>query len=103
MSEPSRIGDAVARERDRLWRRGAGLGLQAAWRSVAGEEAAANTRVRDLRDGVMTVSCSTGGWALELRLAADELVAGLNRAGMPETVRELRLMHEAQNRIKYSK
>lgn len=96
MPDVTRIGAAIRSERERLWRDCPGLGLQSLWESVAGEDIAANTSVRSLREGVMTVSCLSGGWACELRLMADELVARMNDAGPPEKIVELRFIHRAQ-------
>ena len=103
MSEPARIGPVIRKEQRRLWRRGAGLGLQGLWESVVGPEVGANARVLYMRDGVMALSCASGGWACELRLNADELVVRMNEAGPPEKIRELRLIHRSQGEVKYRK
>ncbi len=94
--EVSRIGAAIRSEKERLWRECPGLGLQSLWEAAAGADIAANTRVQSLRDGVMTVSCESGGWACELRLVADELAARLNASGPPERIEGLRFIHRAR-------
>lgn len=96
MSDVLRIGSTIRKEQDRLWRDCPGLGLQSLWESAAGADIAANTRVRSLRDGVMTISCASGGWACELRLVAGDLAARLNNSSPPERIRELRFIHRAQ-------
>ncbi len=103
MSEPARIGPVIRIEQRRLWQRGAGLGLQDLWERLVGPETSANARVLYLRNGVLALSCSSGGWACELRLKADELVARMNEAGPPEKIRELRLIHHSQKQVKYRK
>ncbi len=103
MAGPARIGDIVESERQKIWRRSPGLGLQQLWQEAVGDEVAAVTRVRTLRQGVMTVSCASSGWACELSLMAPELTERLNQAGPPEEVREIRFVHQAQERLKYRK
>ena len=90
------IGSIIRRERKRLWRTSPGLGLQSLWEKVAGADIAAHTEVRSCRDGVMTVSCQTGGWACELQLAAADLTARMNALDPPEPVREIRFVHQAR-------
>ncbi len=90
------IGSIIRREQKRLWRTSPGLGLQSLWEEAAGADIAANTEVRSFRDGVMTVSCESGGWACELNLAAAELTARLNALGPPEAVAEIRFVHRAR-------
>lgn len=96
MSEFRKIGLLVRRERQKIWETSPGLGLQSLWEQVVGSDAAAQTRVCSLRDGVLTVSCASGGWACELKLAAGDLVVSLNKLGPPERIREIRFVHQAQ-------
>ncbi len=97
------IGSIVRGEQKRLWRTSPGLGLQSLWERAAGAEIAANTEVRSFHNGVMTVSCKSGGWACELGLNAMELTAELNALNPPEAVTEIRFVHEARGRGKSSK
>lgn len=90
------LGSILRRERDRLWKTCPGLGLQALWEQAAGPEVAGNTTVKAMRDGVMTVSCSSSSWACELSLKNAELIARLNELKPPEEVREIRFFHQAQ-------
>ncbi len=52
--------------------------VQAAWPDVAGTQIAAEAGPVGERDGVVTVACSSAGWAHELALLAPELVERLN-------------------------
>lgn len=90
------LGSIVRSEKERLWKTSPGLGLQSLWRQAVGDEIAANTEVRSFRDGVMTVSCKSGGWACELRLAAAELAERMNALEPPEAVSEIRFVHRAR-------
>ncbi len=90
------IGSIIRSEKKRLWQTSPGLGLQGLWRRAAGDEIAANTEVKSFREGVMTVSCRSGGWACELGLAASELAGRMNALNPPETVREIRFVHRAR-------
>ncbi len=103
MSEFKEIAAIIGRERDRLWQTSPGLGLQALWRQAAGADIAAHSSVRRFRGGIMTVSCASGGWACELRLAAGELAARLNALGPPEKVQGIRFVHKAHASEKCSK
>jgi len=96
MSNYKSIGSIIRREQNRLWRTNPGLGLQCLWERAADQEIATSTEVRAFHDGVMTVSCQSGGWACELKLAATELTARLNALGPPEKVREIRFVHQAR-------
>lgn len=98
-----KIGSVIKKERARLWKSSPLLGLQSLWTKAAGREIAANTRVVSLREGIMTVSCESGGWACELRLTADELVRRINETRPPEEVKEIRFVHKAQNGYKSRK
>lgn len=79
-----------------MWRNCPGLGMQDLWAHVVGVDIAGNTRVVTLREGVLTISCSSGGWACELGLAAAELKGRLNAASPPQNIREIRFIHQAQ-------
>jgi predicted nucleic acid-binding Zn ribbon protein len=96
MSKYKSIGAIIRGERERLWRTSPGLGLQSLWEQAAGADIAASTEVRSFRDGVMTVSCESGGWACELQLTAAELTARLNALRPPEAVKEIRFVHQAR-------
>lgn len=96
MTEFRRLGTIIEKERKRLWKTSPGLGLQALWEQAAGQDIARHTSVRSLRDGVVTVSCDSGGWACELRLAAAELAQCLDALGPPAEIREIRFVHQAQ-------
>lgn len=98
MAEPKPVGRIVTKEKDRLWERSPELRLQGLWSRAAGPQIAANARVRSLKNGVLTVSCSSGAWACELGLAAGELAARLNRLSPPEEVRRIRFLHQAHIR-----
>lgn len=95
MSDFEQLGNILAGEQERVWRRSPRLGLHALWRQVAGEEMAQATEVVGLRDGVMTVACESGCQVSELRLRAGGLVGPLNRLGPPEPVRQIRFVHRA--------
>jgi len=97
-SDFKNLGSIIRKERDRLWRTSPGLCLQSLWEQAAGAEIAASTEVRSFREGVMTVSGQSGGWACELQLAAADLTARLNQLKPPEAVREIRFIHRAQTR-----
>lgn len=103
MARYRNIGSIVRKERDRLWRTSPGLCLQSLWEQAAGTEIAASTRVETLREGVMTVSCESGGWACELKLSATELARRLNALDPPEEVREIRFVHQARGKGKSRK
>ena len=96
MSKFKSIGPIVRREQKRLWRTNPGLGLQSLWEEAVGADIAANARVRSFREGVLTVSCETGGWACELGLAAGELAGRMNALNPPEEVKEIRFVHRAR-------
>ncbi len=96
MSDIASIGSLIEKERERLWRHSPGLGLQSLWQQAAGADISANTRVQSLRNGIMVIACSSGGWTCELRLVSDGLMARLNAAGPPEKIRELKFIHQAQ-------
>ena len=81
---------------EQIWNRNHRLGMGSFWEKAAGAGIASHTAVRSFRDGVLTVACESGGWACELRLAAVELAARINRLGPPEEVREIRFVHKAQ-------
>jgi predicted nucleic acid-binding Zn ribbon protein len=53
--------------------------------------AAAGGSPTAMRDGVLTVTCSSSVWAQELQWMADDLIACLNGLLGEEVVRELRL------------
>jgi predicted nucleic acid-binding Zn ribbon protein len=91
------IGSILWREQKRLWKSCPGLGLQSLWERAVDSEAAANTSVISMRKGVMTVSCSSGGWACELKLKGVELAKRMNEMRPPEKVVEIRFVHEAHN------
>jgi hypothetical protein len=46
----------------------------------------------------MTVSCSSGTWACELKLSADQLTERVNQLQPPEKVSEIRFIHRARAR-----
>lgn len=96
MAEPKLLGDIIGRERDRIWKQSPALELQSLWAEAAGRQIASSSRVRSLRNGVLTVSCDTGAWACELRLAAIELARRVNGLKPPEEVREIRFIHRAR-------
>lgn len=93
MSEPAHIGDLVKKEKAQLWKRSPQLALQALWRKAVGDNIAANTSVLSLRRGVLTVNCSSSGWACELKLAGDDLTRRLNALRPPGKVDEIRFVH----------
>jgi predicted nucleic acid-binding Zn ribbon protein len=93
VSEPSPIGAIIQREQKRLWKRCPGLGLQSLWEQAAGAEIAANSQVKSLREGVLTIACSSGAWACELKLHGESLAEKLNRLKPPEEVRKIRFTH----------
>ncbi|MHB1361294.1 MAG: DUF721 domain-containing protein [Thermoleophilia bacterium] len=90
------IGAIVRNEKQRLWKTSPGLGLQSLWTQAVGADISGHTEVRSFREGVMTVSCDTGGWACELGLAAAELAARMNAMNPPEAVTEIRFVHRAR-------
>lgn len=90
------IGPIVRRERERLWRTSPGLCLQGLWEQAAGSEIAASTNVVSFKEGIMVVSCESGGWACELKLSAADLTRQLNALDPPERVREIRFVHQAR-------
>ena len=103
MARYRNIGAIVRRERERLWRTSPGLCLQSLWEQAAGAEIAACTQVESFREGVMTVSCESGGWACELKLSATDLARRLNALDPPEEVREIRFVHQARGKGKSRK
>jgi len=103
MPDPRPIAAIVRREQQRLWKHSPGLGLQSLWEEVAGPEVSSHTRVRSLRDGVMTVECSSGGWACELKLHAGDLTEKINALKPPERVAETRFVPAASSRGKSRK
>jgi predicted nucleic acid-binding Zn ribbon protein len=64
--------------------------VQRAWPSAVGEVVAEQAQPTAVRDGVVTVTCSSATWAQELDLLAPELVAKLNAALGTERVLRLR-------------
>lgn len=86
------IGALVKRKKKLLWRDSPQLGLQGLWEKAVGGDIAANTRVQSFRDGVLTVRCTSSGWACELRLAADDLARRINALRPPGTVSEIRFV-----------
>lgn len=96
MGEPRSIAAIVRREQERIWRRHPGLGMQSLWEAAAGPEISRETRVKSLREGVMTVECSSGSWACELKLHAADLTAKINDLRPPEPVRETRFVTAAR-------
>ncbi|MCL4474072.1 MAG: DUF721 domain-containing protein [Actinobacteria bacterium] len=97
--KPSRyksIGAIIRNEKQRLWKTSPGLGLQSLWTQAAGADIGEHTEVRSFREGVMTVSCDSGGWACELGLAAAELTERMNAMSPPEKVKEIRFVHQAR-------
>jgi len=103
MASFKNIGSIVRRERERLWRTSPGLCLQSLWEQAAGAEIAASTSVVSLKEGVMVVSCESGGWACELKLSAAELTRRLNALDPPVEVSEIRFVHQARGTGKSSK
>lgn len=97
MADLKQLGSIIGRERDRIWKRSPALELQSLWTEAAGGQIAANTSVRSLRGGVLTISCATGAWACELRLSAARLVDRINGLQPPEPVREIRFIHKARS------
>ncbi|MFA5809733.1 MAG: DUF721 domain-containing protein [Thermoleophilia bacterium] len=95
MAREKSIGSILRREQKRLWKSCPGLGLQSLWEQVVGPDVATNTSVISMRKGVMTVSCSSGGWACELKLKGAELAKHMNEMRPPEKVMEIRFVHEA--------
>jgi len=98
MSDLRQLRLIVGRERDRIWKRSPQLELQSLWGQAVGEQIASQTRVRSLKNGVLTVSCSSGAWACELGLSSGELAGRLNRLSPPEEVRRIRFVHQARSR-----
>jgi predicted nucleic acid-binding Zn ribbon protein len=96
MSDFSKLGSLLRDAQNLVWQTNPRLGMASFWEKAAGANIAAHTSVRSFRDGVLTVSCESGGWACELRLAGAELTGRLNRLKPPETVREIRFVHQAQ-------
>ncbi|MBI5870870.1 MAG: DUF721 domain-containing protein [Actinobacteria bacterium] len=103
MARYRNIGSIVRRERDRLWRTSPGLCLQSLWEQAAGAEIAASTAVEAFSEGVMVVSCESGGWACELKLSATELTRRLNDLDPPVEVKEIRFVHQARSKGKSRK
>ncbi len=68
--------------------------VQSAWPEVVGEAIAAESEPASERDGVVTVACSSAGWAHELELLGPELLGRLDEAlrKRPGTVRTLRFV-----------
>lgn len=97
MAREKTIGSILRREQKRLWKTCPGLGLQSLWEQAVGPEVAASTSVISMRKGVMTVSCSSGGWACELKLKGVELARRMNEMRPPEKVIEIRFVHEAHS------
>jgi len=65
---------------------------QRAWPSVTRAlPAAAGGSPTALRDGVLSITCTSSVWAQELQWMGDELIACLNGVLGEEAVRELRL------------
>jgi predicted nucleic acid-binding Zn ribbon protein len=96
MSDFKKLGAIINQERDRIWKESPALQLQSLWGDAVGHDIAANTRVKSLRNGVMTVSCSSGTWACELKLSADQLTERVNQLQPPEKVSEIRFIHRAR-------
>ncbi len=103
MADFVRIGELLTPARKQIWNRNPRLGMGSFWEKAAGATIASHTAVRSFRGGVLTVSCESGGWACELRLAAAELAARINQLGPPEKVSEIRFVHQAQGRPKSCK
>lgn len=93
MSDFTHISSLVRREKETLWRRSPRLALQSLWQKAAGDNIAANTSVLSFRRGVLTVNCSSSGWACELKLAGDDLTRRLNALKPPGKVDEIRFVH----------
>lgn len=92
MAEPRLIAGIIKKEQKRLWKSCPGLGLQSLWEQAAGPEIAANASVKSFRNGVMTVSCSSGAWACELRLHGDVLKEKINGLKPPEEIHQIRFV-----------
>ena len=64
--------------------------VQRAWPAAAGPALAGQATPTSMRDGVVTLSCTSAVYAQELTLMARELAAALNAELGPGVVRELR-------------
>jgi predicted nucleic acid-binding Zn ribbon protein len=98
VANPRPISGILKKEQRRLWKTCPGLGMQSLWERAAGPEVAAHTTVTSVRDGVVTVACSSGAWACELKLEGAKLTEKLNALKPPEPVREIRFIHRASGR-----
>lgn len=85
--EPRPVGDAL-----RSVRRELGLGepshfdaLVAAWPELVGDALAAHTRLRSLRDGVLTIVVDAPQWASQLRYL-DRVLLERIADGLPNVV-----------------
>ncbi len=65
--------------------------VQEVWERAVGPAIAAAARPTAERDGTLTVVCEAAVWAQELDLMATDLLARLNDALGPDTLRELSL------------
>jgi predicted nucleic acid-binding Zn ribbon protein len=65
--------------------------VQEVWERAVGPAIAAAAHPTAERDGSLTVVCEAAVWAQELDLMATDLLARLNDALGPDTLRELRL------------
>jgi predicted nucleic acid-binding Zn ribbon protein len=75
MSDPTRVGDVVARlvERDDWRERIAAGRLRARWPEIVGEAIASHSQPVRLAGGVLLVRTEAGAWATELTLLASTI------------------------------
>lgn len=62
----------------------------AMWAEVVGPQIAAASSARDVRDGVMFVSCKSSAWSNELSFHKSEIVGRLNEAVGGEVIKDIR-------------
>ncbi|WP_234010528.1 DUF721 domain-containing protein [Streptomyces sp. SPB074] len=93
--EPLSFGAAIHRlMSDRGWETRAAVGgVMNRWPQIVGENVARNCEPQhyDEDERVLRIRCHSSTWAAELRLLAPQLVARLNEALGPDTVRLLRI------------
>lgn len=54
--------------------------LLSGWPELVGDDIAANTVPREIRDGILRVTCSSTAWATQLRLLSPEILIRITRA-----------------------
>lgn len=62
----------------------------AMWAEVVGPQIAAASTARDVRDGVLFVSCKSSAWSNELAFHKSEIVGRLNEAVGGEAIKDIR-------------